>query len=210
MQILIIEDNITYRKYLHRVIGSEQVSRIDLSHNLATAIKLSQRYDYDIVLIDLGLPDSSGADTVRKFRSFFDRPKLVVVTNLLDESIVEDALTLGADAYLMKDAAESQILKVLDLVQDGFTILPPHSSYQAKFGKAVSTQIADDNCSPLSVRQLEVLRLLSHGITYKKIAEILEISLSTVQTHIKNIYQKIGCNNKIDAINWFHETSSKK
>lgn len=152
----------------------------------------------DMALVDLGLPDGSGTDVIRQIRRHSRDVPILVVSVLAAEAAVLDAIKAGANGYVLKDDNALSIGSALKQVMAGiYPISPSLARYLFKLAQGPAPALLD---SKLSEKELEVLRNISRGHSYANVAKIMGISLSTVQTHIRNLYRKLGANSGVQAV----------
>lgn len=152
----------------------------------------------DLVLVDVGLPDMSGITVIRAARAKYPKVPIMVVSVLSNSDNVLAAIRAGARGYLHK--ADS-VLSLSDAIQRVLAGEHPISSSLAHYlFNLVQAQSPGSDESGLSPREVQLLRLLSQGYTYDEAAERMGVSLSTVQTFSRRIYQKLQVNSKVKAL----------
>ena len=158
----------------------------------------------DVLLIDLGLPDASGLDVIRRCRRMQPACAMMVLTMFGDEANMLSAFEAGAGGYLLKDGTEADLAAhVLSLHAGGSPMSPIIARqllvrWQTRAGaQPVAVPTASEALSP---RESEVLNLLARGFTYTETAQRMGVFHSTVQTHVRNIYGKLGVHNKTEAV----------
>jgi DNA-binding NarL/FixJ family response regulator len=150
----------------------------------------------DITIMDIGLPDGSGIECIRKLKTMDIRTQFLIFTIYEAGDRVFEALAAGASGYLLKTTAPEKIMEALQDMHAGGS---PMSSSIAR--KIVASFYHPDKENKLSAREWEILRLLARGSLYKEIAAGLFISVGTVRQHIHNIYEKLHVQNRTEAIN---------
>jgi DNA-binding NarL/FixJ family response regulator len=153
----------------------------------------------DVVLMDINLPGMSGIDGVRRLKPRLPRTQFMMLTVYEDTNHVFSALAAGATGYLIK---QTPLPELLDAVKEVHAGGSPMSSYIARkvvqaFQQAPSPS---DDLESLSPREQEVLELLARGYLYKEIAERLSLSLPTISTHIRHIYDKLHVRSRGQAV----------
>jgi DNA-binding NarL/FixJ family response regulator len=152
-----------------------------------------------LVVLDLGLPDGSGVDLVGSVRRRWPQARVFVVSSLTDERVVLGAIRAGAHGYFEKGASTAALARAMEDALDGLSPLSPRiarhlvAQYSAPGGQ--------DDAVPLTSREQELLACLARGDSYAEAAACLGISLSTVQTHIRNLYGKLDVTSKLQAVN---------
>jgi DNA-binding NarL/FixJ family response regulator len=163
-----------------------------------------------IVLVDINLPGQTGIECVRRLKPTMKDTQFVMLTVYEDTAHIFDALKAGASGYLLKRTPREELIAALRLVQEGGS---PMTSYIAR--KVVQSFHQDEPpLSPetegLSPREREVLELLARGYFYKEITEALSISISTVNTHVRRIYEKLHVHSRAQAVAKLAEVPGRK
>ncbi len=153
----------------------------------------------NVVLADINLSGQSGITCVRQLKSILPGTQFLMLTVFADGDHIFDALTAGASGYLLKGTPHDELLAAIRQVHAGGS---PMTSYIARkvvqwFQKQASPQPAGE---PLSTREREILRLLARGFAYKEMAESLGISIGTINTHVRRIYQKLHVSSRGEAV----------
>ena len=203
IRVSIIEDNDQFRKALETII--HQVNDTALTGSYTSAEKpmvgLLQSPP-DIAIVDISLPGMRGTELILRMKDKIRNTQFMVCTIHDDDDTIFEALKSGASGYILKDPVT--VDEISKAVHDLYNGGSPMSPFIAR--KVISTfqkpAINDPN-SLLSLREKEVLGLVAKGLMYKEIAIRLEISTETVKKHLKNIYQKLHVQNKVEALNKF-------
>ena len=160
------------------------------------------RLQPDIVIMDINLPGMSGIDCVRATKKKNIRTQFMMFTVYENDEKVFEALKAGASGYLLKNTGLFHIVEALRELYEGGS--PMSANIARKLVKNFQEQNeheAPEDITLLSIRENEILHLLSQGLLYKEIAEQLGISTSTVRQHIHRIYEKLHVQNRTEAIN---------
>lgn len=197
--IWLIEDNISYRGSVAMVL--EDVENLECTQEFSsadTALKALETYELpDIILCDIGLPGMSGIEAVRKITSEYESVQVIMLTALDEDEKVFEAICGGASGYLLKSANEEEILWAIKQVIKG------GSPMNAHIARKVLLRFAELNPSPnhyeLTDREKDILKFLVDGTTKKAMALELDISFHTVDTHVRNIYEKLQVNSRSEA-----------
>jgi two-component system nitrate/nitrite response regulator NarL len=208
IRIVLIEDHPEYREVVELALGKEP--DMDLIRPFGTvemalrSLQDSQgRHSPDIVLLDLNLPGMGGLDAIPLLAATVPKAKIIILTQSNKEADVLRAITLGASGYLLKGSSRKQIT-------DGIrTVMAGGATLDAGVARFVLTtlqgKLPKEQTGPqLSKRELDVLSLLAEGLAHKEIASRLDISNTTVVTHINHIYEKLNVPNAPAAINKAH------
>jgi DNA-binding NarL/FixJ family response regulator len=149
----------------------------------------------DVVLLDLEMPGTNGVEAIPKLRATAGHPRVLVLTAYDTEERVLGALRAGAGGYLLKGAAAAEIAHAIRAVHEGGSYLTP------RVAARVVAQVGDLRRSGvLSGRERQVLRLVAQGLSNKQIARQLAITERTVKFHMTSIFNKLGAENRAQAI----------
>lgn len=155
------------------------------------AMDLFRRFQPHVTLMDLRLPDMSGVDVISAIRGEFRDARIIVLTTFEGDVEATRALKAGAAGYLLKSMPPKEIVDAIRAVHAGKKRIP--SAVAARLAEYVS----DD---ALSEREIEVLRHVAEGNRNRDVAEILSISEETVKIHVKHIMEKLGANDRTQAV----------
>ncbi|HYQ42042.1 MAG TPA: response regulator transcription factor [Polyangiaceae bacterium] len=169
------------------------------------ALRASARGEpFDVALIDLGLPDMAGADLIRQLRAGRPNAALIAFTVRFDDDALFSALRAGASGYITKDAPAQSIIDAVQSAASGAAPFSPEigrrvaASFWSSQGPRDPLEL--DPTVSLTSRERQVLDLICTGASYQEIGVTLGIALGTVQTHIKNVYGKLGVGTKVEAM----------
>lgn len=192
MNLLLVDDHALFREALRALLGqiSPEVTVFEAS-SVRTAVDECRRNSFRMVLLDLGLSQTDGIQTLAQFRAEVSQPPVVVLSGEQDPTLIRDAIANGATGYIPKSHTSDQMIRALRFVVSGGVYLP----------REVMNEPHDiGRFSLLSPRQQEVARLLLQGQANKAIARELDVSEGTVKAHVSAIYQIIGARNRVDAV----------
>ena len=198
--IAIIEDDETVLHYLAEQIQlCIDVAQLRVSGNAETALKELIAEPVDIALFDVNLPGMNGIDCIRKLKMVHPKTQCMVLTVYDKPDIIFEALKAGAISYLLKSTPAEKIIEAIAEVNKGGS---PISSQIAR--KVIEAFAIKENTNEyfqnLTRREQEILENLSMGYRYKEIADKLFVSLDTVRTHVRNIYEKLQVNSRAEAL----------
>lgn len=159
----------------------------------------------DYWLVDLGLPDGSGVDLIRAIRTRYANAHILVISVFGDVDNVVGSIQAGANGYLLKDAVDKDLMGAIEAIELGGTPLSPMiasrllENLRAAPVPEAPTPHTDDS-KRLTAKETELLNLLCRGYTYSETAELMTVSLSTVQTHVRRIYAKLAVSSRAEAV----------
>jgi two-component system, NarL family, response regulator LiaR len=201
--VSVVEDNEHFRSALETIIaGQKELALIGSFASAEKAMNELMSNPPDIVISDISLPGMRGTELIVRLKDKMSRTQFMVCSIHDDNDTIFEALKCGASGYILKDPVTAdEIIKAIHDLYNGGSPMSPYIARQviSSFQKPVVT----DESSVLSIREKEVLELLSKGLLYKEIAERLGVTHETVKKHLKNIYQKLHVQNKIEALNKF-------
>ena len=199
IRILIAEDHAMIREGLKQLLELEKDLKVVGSvPDGQQAVDSYQSMKPDVVLLDINMPRKNGLEAVREIRQMDPDAHVLMLTIHQDREYLFKALDLGAMGYVLKDAESRVLIEAIRTVHAGQTYI--HSS----MAKELITEFkriknGDDNPNQLSVRELEVLKLLAKGMVNKEIAGTLFISEKTVKNHISSIFRKLDVQDRTQA-----------
>ncbi len=199
-QILIYEDNDNLREtlcYMLQLVESYQVCGA-FSH-CTEAVTQVKELNPAIILMDIDMPGMTGIDAVRNIRRFNQQVQILMLTVFDDDNHVFDAIYAGANGYLLKKSISDKLIQAIGELLEGGAPMSPSIARKivGSMQKPTGKQEQDYQLTP---REKTVLGLLSQGNSYKLIAAELYISIDTVRTHIKKIYEKLHVRSQIEAV----------
>ena len=200
--VAIVEDDVPAREILAGWIRSADGFRLAGEYDDAeTAIARLPLEKPSVVLFDINLPGMNGIECVRKLKPRLPDTQFLMVTVYEDANHIFNALSAGASGYLLKQMRRNELLEAMKDVHAGGS---PMSSQIARkvvqSFRRTESQSADGETIELSPREREVLELLARGYLYKEIAEMLKISVQTVNTYIRRIYEKLHVRSRAQAV----------
>jgi DNA-binding NarL/FixJ family response regulator len=204
ISVALVEDDPAMREALERVIRAEP--SLHFAFGASTAGELLAwflSHPVDVLLVDLGLPDCSGLDVIRRCRELQPRCASMVLTIFGDEANMLSAFEAGASGYLLKDGTESDLATHILSLHAGGSPMSPTIARQLLVrwrGRDPAQAASAPAGEALSPRETEVLNLIARGFTYGEVAGRMGILLSTVQSHVRNIYGKLDVHNKTEAV----------
>ena len=203
IKVALVEDNDLFRTALETIVSQEKDLILAGSFSSAEkALVAIEQTPPDIVIVDISLPGIRGTELIVRLKDKIRQTQFMVCTIHDDNDTVFEALKSGASGYILKDPVTAiEIVKAIHDLYNGGSPMSPFIARKV-IGTFQKPAINDVN-SLLSQREKEVLELVAQGLLYKEIAIRLSISVETVKKHLKNIYQKLHVQNKVEALNKF-------
>ena len=166
------------------------------------ALKLCLSLDPDLAIVDIAMPQLNGIEVTAQALKQLPRLKVIMLSMYADESYVLRALMAGAKGYLLKEATEEDLLPAVRAVAAGKSFFSPaiSSVLLEDYVRQLQQRGLEDSYHLLTDREKEVLQLLAEGRSNKEVAQLLNLGLSTVETHRANLMQKLGLHNTAEIV----------
>ena len=194
-RVLLADDHTLIRAGLRMVVGAEpDFAVVGEAEDGRAAIALAEKMKPDVVVMDIGMPSLNGIEACRQIRETLPDTEVVMLSMHSDEGYVLRALKAGAKAYLLKDSAEADLARAIRSVVAGKSFFSPAvgqvllEDYMRKLQRTGG----EDSYDLLSPREREILQLVAEGKSSKDIANLLELSVYTVETHRARVMQKLN------------------
>lgn len=199
IRVLVADDHTIVRKGLCALLdGHKEIEVVAEAENGREAIKKVEQVQPDIVLMDITMPGLNGLETTRQLKKRHPKMKILILTMHDNEEYIFETLRAGASGYLVKRTAPDELISAIHAVNRGESFLSPSISKRViegyiRFGQ--SEQEEDEAFIKLTDREREVLQLIAEGRVNREIAELLHISIKTVETHRSHIMEKLNIRN---------------
>jgi DNA-binding NarL/FixJ family response regulator len=206
IKVGIVEDNRELRTSLKRMVdGAPGCRCVCVCGTAEDALREMPAANPEVVLMDIHLPNRSGIECTRRLRDLCPATQVLILTVYEDSESILNALKAGASGYLLKRSSSREILQAIAEVKEGGS---PMSTQIARKVVASFREPAKSASAPehsLSEREAEVLRYMTQGHSEIEIAEKLHVSVNTVKTHRKHVYQKLHVRSRSEILLRFHE-----
>jgi two-component system response regulator NreC len=198
---VIVDDHAVVRSGLRLLLDSEEgVETVAEAGSARDAIFEVRKHKPDVVLMDIGLPDKSGIEVTPEVLREAPDAKVLILSMEDDPRYVREAFAAGASGYVLKEAADAEVVEALKHVAGGERYV--HPALGARMAVADAEASARAEADPLSDREREVLRLLALGHTNQEIATTLYISVRTAETHRAHIMQKLQLTTRAELVRY--------
>lgn len=204
IRILLADDHTIVRDGIHSLIDDEpEMQVIAEAEDGFSAVRLACELEPDVVLMDIAMPRLNGLEATAQIKKNCPQVKVLVLTMHENEEYIRQVLACGAMGYILKDAAAKDLLDAIRSVHHGEMVLSPAITRLViedylRWGDLQTKNISNG----LTQREREILQLIAEGNTNKQIAEILSISVKTVQAHRNNLMSKLDIHDRSDLIKY--------
>lgn len=196
IRVLLADDHSIVRQGLRVFLSLDAELEIVASEatNGKEALQLVQQIRPDVVLMDLVMPDMDGIAATEALRDVAPQTRVVILTNVLEDTQLTSALRAGANGYLLKDADADELCRAIKIAATGQVHLAPRVAMRLARGMQVP-----ERSEILTRREVDVLRLLASGASNKEISRDLSLGEKTIKTHVSNILSKLGVQSRTQA-----------
>jgi DNA-binding NarL/FixJ family response regulator len=203
-RVILADDHILFRQGMKRIIDElPETQVVGEASDGQEAIELVKRLEPDLAILDISIPKLSGIEVCREIRRLFPKVKILMLTMHKDREYLYQAISAGAQGYLLKEDSDEELFAAIGTIRRG-------AIYVTKaLAGAVSTDISalfrgGDRKLPksLTAREREVLKFISEGKSNSEVAEVLRISIRTVETHRANIMNKLDLKNTAELVRY--------
>ncbi len=166
------------------------------------AVEQAEATEPDVAVVDIAMPNLSGIEAAQRIAAVVPQTAIVILSMHSDESYVLRALKVGAKGYLLKDSAEGDLIDAIKAVHQGKTFFSPEISKMLveDYVREIRTRGAEDSYDLLTPREREILQLLAERKSNKEIATALNLSIYTVETHRRNLQEKLNLHSLAELI----------
>lgn len=205
--VTVVEDHGMVRELLVRMFATESGFQVSgAAGSIAEAQALVESERPDLVVLDIVLPDGSGIEWARSLKSLHPEIKILFLTAFHEEDKLLEAINTGAEGYVVKTSSCERLLSAVRSVASGEHVFDPAIAApilerMAKIRSTLGGGAMSTSFRNLSAREREIATLASSGLTNKEIAETVAVSVNTVKTHLRRIYQHLQVNSRRDLTN---------
>ena len=201
IRVLVVDDHAVVRAGLRRVLDAEaDIETVGEAANADRAVFEAIEHKPDVVLMDVMMPGKSGIEGMPALLQAVPDAKVLILSMQDDPRYVQEAFDAGASGYVLKEAADTEVVAAVRAVAGGERYV--HPALGARLVEAAAAERKRAEVDPLSEREREVLRLLALGHTNQEIAKLLYISVRTAETHRAHIMQKLGLASRAELVRY--------
>ncbi len=203
MRVLLADDHGIVRRGLRSLIETEpDIKVVAEAGDGLEALKLSDEHHPDAVILDVAMPKLNGIEVAERLQKLQRPPSVLMLSMHADESYIIRALAVGARAYLLKDATDEDLIPALRAVAAGRPFFSPSVTgvLIEDYVRQLQARGLTDSYHLLTEREREVLQLLAEGRSNKEVAALLDVGVSTVETHRANLMQKLNLHNTAEIV----------
>lgn len=201
ISVLVVDDHVIIREGLKALLELEK--DVGVVYEAASGMECLEMLDQlcpDVVLTDLKMPGIGGIDVIRLIKQNHPQIKVILLTNYDDEEYVLEAIKAEADGYVLKDVRKGELFRIICLVLEGHSYIDPAVT-QKVFHHLKKPGVPESfSRAKLSHRELQILECLVEGKSNQEIADAVFLSIDTVKSHLKKIYQKLSVSKRSQAV----------
>ncbi|HZG36323.1 MAG TPA: response regulator transcription factor [Gaiellaceae bacterium] len=201
IRVVVVDDHAVVRSGIRMLLDAEQdIDVVAEGGSADEAVRAARLEKPDVMLLDVVMPDGTGIEATPKVLEAAPGVKVLVLSMQDDPAYVREAFAAGASGYVLKEAADVEVVQAVREVAGGGRYV--HPALGARLATAEVEAAARAAADPLSEREREVLRLLALGHTNQEIAKLLFISVRTAETHRAHIMQKLGLGSRAELVRY--------
>ncbi|HEX2089216.1 MAG TPA: response regulator transcription factor [Actinomycetota bacterium] len=198
MKILIVDDHPVTRQGLRSALGSsKEVEVVGEAASGDEAVEAVKQLQPHVVFMDVRMPGMSGIEATKEIREAAPDTKVILFTVEESRAAIADAIRAGVSGYLLKDVSAGELIQAAKLALEGKAVI--HPTLTRAFIEEVQ-YVEQRPETPLSRRESQILQKVAYGATTKEVAHDLQISPHTVKTHLERIFEKLGANDRAQAV----------
>ncbi|MBE5958421.1 MAG: response regulator transcription factor [Lachnospiraceae bacterium] len=197
-RVLLVDDENMLLDSLEIILSINGMEIVGKAHDGKEALEHLRTTECDVALVDLNMKGMGGVELIGYLKSMYPKIKILVLTTFYDDKNINDAITNGADGYLLKDSGKDAILGAVEQLMKGVSVLDP--KVMMRLTALMNKGNTEDLLQEMTGREREVASLLSKGMTNRQIADSLYVSEGTVKNYISSIYDKTGIHDRVKLV----------
>ncbi len=206
IRILIADDHGVLRAGLRVLLNAEpDMQVVGEAATGRETLRLASELRPDVVLLDLSMPDLGGIEVTRRIKTALPDTRVLILTVHEDERMLREAIRAGAAGYIVKRAVEAELINAIRVVWRGDLYVHPAMTCVLLKGLVPSSPTDEQPIESLTPRDTEILRLIAQGYTNREIADLLSLSVRTVESHRANIMDKLGLRGRAALVRYARE-----
>ena len=201
IRVFVYDDNAGRQEALKLLVGKESdMEFVGARENCNTVEEDMQRYIPDVVLMDIDMPQVNGIEGLKRIKKSMPQVQIIMQTVFEDESKIFEAIYAGADGYFLKKTPPNKLIDGIRDVLEGGAPMTPYVAKKVLEMFQVQSTGKRPNHFDLTPREVEILVMLTKGMSYKMIADATGLSFHTVNAHLKKIYEKLHVHSATEAV----------
>ncbi|MBR4732117.1 MAG: response regulator transcription factor [Lachnospiraceae bacterium] len=198
-KVLLVDDENMLLESLEIILSLNDMEIVGKAHDGREALDvLRGGQACDVALVDLNMKGMGGIELIGHLKRSYPKIKILVLTTFYDDRNITDAISNGADGYLLKDSGKDAILGAVAQIMNGVSVLDP--KVMMRLTALMNKNKTVDLCEEMTEREREIATLLAEGLTNRQIADKLYISEGTVKNYISSIYDKTGIHDRVKLV----------
>ena len=198
-KVLLVDDENMLLESLEIILSLNDMEIVGKAHDGREALDvLRGGQACDVALVDLNMKGMGGIELIGHLKRSYPKIKILVLTTFYDDKNITDAISNGADGYLLKDSGKDAILGAVAQIMNGVSVLDP--KVMMRLTALMNKNKTVDLCEEMTEREREIATLLAEGLTNRQIADKLYISEGTVKNYISSIYDKTGIHDRVKLV----------
>lgn len=203
MRVLLADDHSIVRRGMRSLLDSDpSIEVVAEAADGLEALRLCEEHHPDVLILDIAMPKLNGIEVAARAQKMQPAPRAIMLSMHVDESYIMRSLYAGAHAYLLKDATDEDLLPAIRAVAAGKSFFSPAvtSLLVDEYMQQLQERGLTDSYDLLTDREKEVLQLLAEGRSNKEVAGMLDVGVSTIETHRANLMQKLNLHSAAEIV----------
>ncbi|MBI3954196.1 MAG: response regulator transcription factor [Chloroflexi bacterium] len=201
IRVLLADDHAIFREGTRRILGEyPDIAVVGEAADGEEALRVAGQVQPDVAIVDIAMPRLNGIEVTRRLAAISPSTRSLILTAYDDDAYIFALLEAGAAGYLLKTVPGRELAEAVRAVHDGQTVLHPAITQKLVERLKASPHAAKEPQEPLTARELEILKLVSSGLSNKEVAAKTGLSVRTVEVHLTHIFNKLGVASRMEAV----------